>query len=81
MPNYVFMPGSGLLPSLFNTAAGLLQLNETQVISTCPVLRSLAGPSFDCNVYIRCAFRGEKLNNSNFSRLPSDGRFSPLVLL
>lgn len=33
--NDVSMPGSGLLPSLFNAAAGLLQLKETQVIPTC----------------------------------------------
>lgn len=34
--NDVSMPGSGLLPSLFNTAAGLLQMKETQVNPTCP---------------------------------------------
>lgn len=35
--NDAFMPGSGLLPSLFNGAAGLLQVKDTQVVPTCPL--------------------------------------------
>lgn len=49
--NDVSMPGSGVLPSLCNTAVGLLQFKGTQVIPTCPFAQT---PCQDSNSGLGC---------------------------